>query len=160
MVDFDQMWFIFLHIPPPAVHALSSIHVAIRLHTRGIEALILIIEKSSYQRQIWPHHRSYTVSPANFFCFFHVGELQNIVSWYQIRRIWRVINQFKPAVTHSSHCNHCSSMLQPQSWQCAGALSWWNRTPFVSFLSRLRNVSSTTFQSPDLLIQCGLSGGK
>ena len=38
---------------------------------------------------------------------------------------------------------------------CAGALSWWNRTPFVSFPGRFRNVFSTTFQSPELLIQCG-----
>ena len=38
---------------------------------------------------------------------------------------------------------------------CATALSWWNRTHFVSFPGRSRNVSSTTFQSPELLIRCG-----
>ena len=35
------------------------------------------------------------------------------------------------------------------------SLSWWNRTPFFSFPGGSRNVSSTTFQSPELLIQCG-----
>ena len=80
-------------------------------------------------------------------CFVFLCWEQKIVRWCQIRRIWGVINQFKVTVTHSSHCNHrllCSSIVLVK-----------NRTPFVSFPGRLRNVSSTTFQSPDLLIQCG-----
>ena len=55
---------------------------------------------------------------------FHVGE-QKIVRWCQIRRIWKVINEFKATVTHSSHCNH--------RLVCRRALSSWNRTCFVSF---------------------------
>ena len=49
MVEFDQMWFIFLNIapppPPPAVHTLlpSVLH---RLDSRAIEALILTLGKS------------------------------------------------------------------------------------------------------------------
>ena len=39
-------------------------------------------------------------------------------------------------------------------------LSWWNRTPFISFLGRSWNVSSTTFQSPELLIQCEFNAGQ
>ena len=69
---------------------------------------------------------------------FHVGE----------QKIWRVINQLKATITHSSHCKHRL---------CAGALSWWNWTPFISFPDHLRNVSRTTFQSPELLIQCGFT---
>ena len=45
--------------------------------------------------------------------FFHVGE-HKIVRWCQIRRIYRVINQFKITFTHSSHCNHrlaCRSIV-------------------------------------------------
>ena len=72
---------------------------------------------------------------------FYVGE-QKIVRWCQIRRIWRVINQLQATVVHSSHCNH-------------RALSWWKRIPFVSFSGHLRNVSSSSFQSPELIIQCG-----
>ena len=37
----------------------------------------------------------------------------------------------------------------------AGTLSWWNRTPLIIFLIHSRNVSNATFQSPELLIQCG-----
>ena len=45
--------------------------------------------------------------------FVHVGE-QKIVRWCQIRRLWRVINQFKATVTPSSHCSHrlvCRSIV-------------------------------------------------
>ena len=55
----------------------------------------------------------------------------------------RVINYFKP---QSRLAGIATTNLY------AGALSWWNRTPFVNFL---RNVSSTSFQSPELLIQYG-----
>ena len=36
-----------------------------------------------------------------------VGE-QKLVRWCRIRRIWRVINQFKPTVTHSRYCTSSS----------------------------------------------------
>ena len=42
--------------------------------------------------------------PAKCFVFM-LGE-QEIIRWCQIRKIWRVINQFKATVMHSSHCNH------------------------------------------------------
>ena len=67
--------------------------------------------------------------------FFHLGK--------QIRSIWRVINQLKATVMHSSHCNHrlvCRSIV-------LDSLRQFSR-PFW-------NVSSTTIQSPELLIQCG-----
>ena len=51
----------------------------------------------------------------------------------------------QPGQSHS----HAQQPLQPQPQ------SWWNKTPFVSF-PHSRNVSSTTtFQSPELLNQCG-----
>ena len=40
------------------------------------------------------------------------------------------------------------------------SLSWWNRTPYVSFPGHSWKTSSTTFQSPELRIQCGLFGRK
>ena len=62
--------------------------------------------------------------------------------WCQIRRIWRVINQFKATVMHSSHCKHrlvcMSTVLVKQD------------SPH-QFSRPFRNVSSTTFQSPELL---------
>ena len=59
-------------------------------------------------------------------CFFMFGE-QKIVRWCRIRRIWRMINQFK------SHQSCTQQPLQLTIDLCAGALSCWNRTPFVSF---------------------------
>ena len=66
--------------------------------------------RKSPQLQIWPHHRSDTASQPSV---FDVGE-QKIVRWHQIRRIWRMINQIKATVKHSSHCNHrcgCRSIV-------------------------------------------------
>ena len=56
----------------------------------------------------------------------------------------------QPVQSHS----HAQQPLQSQT-RCAGISSGWNRTPFFSFPGRLRNISSTTFQSPELLIECG-----
>ena len=45
---------------------------------------------------------------------FFILRIQKIVRWFQIKRIWRMINQFKAKVTHSSHCNHnrvCRSIV-------------------------------------------------
>ena len=141
MVKFDQMWCIF-QPHSPVFHTLLTL-VLPHLDSRGIEALILILKKKilncRYDSIISP-----ILLPRRV--FFHVEE-QKIVRWCQMRIIWRVINQFKATVMHSSHCNH--------SHLCAGALSWWNRTPFISFPCYFRNVSSTTIQSPELLIQCG-----
>ena len=47
---------------------------------------------------------------------FHAGE-QERVRWCQIRRIWRVINQFKATITH------CTADIATTDL-CAGALSW------------------------------------
>ena len=86
MVEFDEMWLIS-NIVSPAVHT-SSIGVA-ELGFCGIEALILILETILNWRY------DLIIGPIPLLkCFFHVME-QNIVNWCQIRRIWRVINQFK-----------------------------------------------------------------
>ena len=95
----------FLNIVSPAVHTLL-LWVLQRSDSCAMEDPILILGKSP-QLQTWPHYRSDTASQPSVFlsCFFHVGE-QKIVRWCQIRRIWRVINQFIATITHSSHCNH------------------------------------------------------
>ena len=124
--------FIFQHSLPCGSHT-SSI---------GIAVLWFLWYRSSYpnlrkspQLQIWPHHRSdSTVSQPRV---FHIGE-QKIVRWCQVRRIWRVINQFKATVLHSSHCNHrlmCRSIVLVKQ----DSLHQFSR-PFWK-------VSSTTFQS-------------
>ena len=81
-------------------------------------------------------------------CFFFM--LVNRNRWCQLRRIWRVINQFKATVMHSSHCNHRlvgrSIVLVKQD-------------SFCQFSRPFGNVSSTTFQSPELS-SVGLSGRK
>ena len=57
----------------------------------------------------------------------------------------------QPVQSHS----HAQQPLQLQTCVNAGALSWWNRK-FVSFPGRLRNVSGTTFQSPELQYSVGV----
>ena len=132
---------LFFNIVSPVAHTLLS-SVLQRLDSCGVEALILILKKvlnSRYDLIIGP-----ILLPS--WVFFHVGG-QKIVRWCQIRRIWRVNNQFKATVTHSSHCNHrlvCRSIVLVKQ----DSLRQFSR-PFW-------NVSSTTFQSPELLnIQCG-----
>ena len=107
MVEFDQLWLIFQH-SLPGVHTLLP-SLLQRLDSRAIEAFILILKKvlnCRYDLIIGP-----ILLPIQE--IFHVGE-QKIVRWCQIRKIWRVINQFKATVTHSSHCNHilvCRSIV-------------------------------------------------
>ena len=65
-------------------------------------------------------------------CFFNIGEQM-------------VLNQGKlegdqPLQSHS----HAPVAAIATTDLCAAALSWWNRTPYVSFAGCLRNVSSTT----------------
>ena len=145
MVEFDQMWFtcIFQHTCslPCSPHT-SSIGVA-ELGFPQYRSSHPDPQKSP-QLKIWPHYSSNTASQQSV-VFFQVGE-QKIVRWCQTRRIWKVINQFKAKVTHSSHCNHrlvCRSIvLVKQDSLC-------------QFPGHLQNVSSTTPHSPELLIQCG-----
>ena len=134
------MWFIFQHSLPCSPQT-SSI---------SVEALGFPWYRSSHPDPRKKSSPAGMVSSSVQYCFpakffFHVGE-QKIVRWCQIRRIWRVINQFKATVTHNSHCNH--------RLVCRRALSLWNKTPFVSSSRPFWNVSSTTFQSPEWLIQC------
>ena len=91
---------LFFNIVFPAVHTL---HPSV-LQLLGFPWKELSSWSSkSPQLQIWPHHRSDTAS-----CWGTENR------WCQIRRIWRVINQFKATVMHSSHCNHrlvCRSIV-------------------------------------------------
>ena len=139
MVEFDQMWFIFHHSLPCSPH--TSIGVA-ALRFMWYKALILIIKKVLNCR--YDLIISLILLPSQVF-FFHVGE-QKIVRWCQIRRIWRVIKSSKSQ-------SHTAAIATTDL--CARALWWWKRTPFVSLPGSLRNVSSTTFQSPEVLIKCG-----
>ena len=112
---------------------ISSIGVA-ALGFSSTEALILILEKvlnCRYGLIVGP-----ILLPSQVF-FFHVEE-QKVVRWCQIRRIWRMVNQFKATVVHTQQPLQTTDL-------CAGALSWWNRTLSVSFPGRLRNVSIVLF---------------
>ena len=135
MVEFDQMCFNF-NIVSPAVHILRPL-VLQHMDSRGIEALILILIialNCRYDIIFGPIHAS---QPS----LFHDGE-QKIVRWCQIRRIWRIINQFKATFTHSSHCNHrlvCRSIVLVK------------QDSLRQFFGISRNVSSTNFHNPKLL---------
>ena len=155
MVDYDQLWFLFLH----SLTSLWSTHfLLIGVAEPGFPGYrssknflnsILILKKvfEGGQLQIWPHIRSDTVSQLSDLIFSSCWGTEN--RWCQIRRIWRVINQFKATVTR----------VIATTDLCAGALPWWNRTLFACFPGRSWNVSSTTFQSSELS-SVGSSGRK
>ena len=85
--------------------------------------------------------------PPKRFCF-HVRE-QKIVRWWQIRNMhggWST----RPVQSHS----HAHQPLQPHA-SCAGVLSWWNRTRYVSFPDHFEMSLVPLFQCTELLIQCG-----
>ena len=91
MVEFPQMWFIFQHLVSPGPHT-SSI---------GVAALGFLCYRSSPpdprkspQLQIYDLIICLILTASQPSAFFHVGE-QKIVRWCQIRRIWRVMVQFK-----------------------------------------------------------------
>ena len=105
---------LFVNIVSLAIHTLLP-SVLQRSDSRGIKVLILSLEKVLNCRMIWPHHRSDTVIAfSQVLLFVHVGG-QKTVRWYQIRRIWRVINHFKATVTYNTqYCNHrlvCRSIV-------------------------------------------------
>ena len=91
---------LFFNIVSLAVHTLLPLLLQC-MNSCGIEVLILILKKSP-QRQTWPHHWSDTASQPSVFSCWGTENSQMVPS----QEIWRVINQFKGTVTHSSHCNH------------------------------------------------------
>ena len=142
------MWFILQHSLPCAPHN-SSIGVAALGFPWYRSFHPDPRKKSSTADEWWPHHRSDTASlPSVFLCWW--TEYSQMIHWCQIRRIWRVINQFK------SH-GHGTAAIATTDLS-AVALSWWNRTPFVSFPGRFE--TSTTFQFLNYLSNVGLSRRK
>ena len=89
---------LFFNIVSPAVHTFLP-SVLQCLHSCGIGALILILGKSP-QLQIWPYYRSDPASQPNVFsCWGTENRL------CQIRRIWRVINQFNELLSPPSYAS-------------------------------------------------------
>ena len=112
---------LFLNIVSPAGHTLLPL-VLQCLDCCGIEALIVILKKVlNCSLHIYDIIIGPILLPRQV--FFHFGK-QKIVRWCQIRKIWRVITSSKP--------QSCTAAIATTDL-CAGALSWWNRTPFVSF---------------------------
>ena len=126
---------LFFYIVSPMVHKLLPSMLQ-HLDSHGIEALILIPQNCpQYDLTICP-----ILLTSQVFC--HVGE-QKIVRWCQIRRLWRVINQFKATVMHSSHCNHrlvCRSIVLVKQY-CLRQFS----IPFWSVLFTDLNYLSSVY---------------
>ena len=159
MVEFDQMWFSFQHtvVSPAWVHTLFP-SVLQRLNSRGIEVLFLIFEKVLNCRYDLINGPILFSSQVFLFLFSCWGT--EIVRWYQIRVIWRVIKQFKGVQSHS-HRSHAQQPLQIQTCVLCRNVVLVKQYSFVSFPGRLWNISSTTCQTPELLIRSvGLSGRK
>ena len=101
MVEFDQMWFIFQHSLTCGPHSLLP-SVLQRLNSRGIESLILILEKVLNCR-ICPHWSDTASQPS----VFHVGE-QKIVREVPNQKI---MEGDQPVQSHS----YAQQPLQPQT---------------------------------------------
>ena len=130
MVEFDQLWFIFQHAWIPVVYKLSSWS----------------------SKKILNCRYDIIFGPIGYFpsqvLFFHVGGTKNS----QMVPNQEKMEGDQPFQSHS----HMHSSLYNYRLVCRSSFVPVNRTSFVSFPGRLRNVSSTTFQSPELLnIQCG-----
>lgn len=96
----NRIRFIFLHIPFCDPHN-PSIGVAV-LGSRWWRNFYPVGKKKDHQQQTLHYNHCDTGFPVQW--FFHVGKLM-IVGWGEIRRIGRMINQFRSAITHSSHWN-------------------------------------------------------
>ena len=137
------MWFIFQHSLTCGPHSLLP-SVLQRLNSRGIESLILILEKVLNCR-ICPHWSDTASQPS----VFHVGE-QKIVREVPNQKI---MEDDQPVQSHS----YAQQPLQPQTCvqeHCPG------ETGFPSSVFQAVNEMCLllyTFQSPELLIQCGFT---
>ena len=145
----DRIWpkvffFFLLQNSLPCGPHTSSICAAQRLNSCGIEALILILEKSSTADMTSSSVRY--CFPAK--CFFVLGE-QKIVRLCQIRII---MEGDQPAQSHS----HEQQLLQPQTCvQAHCPVPVKQRTPFVYFPGRFEMslYIDTTFQSLEETMQ-------
>ena len=111
MVEFDQMWFIFQHSLPCGPHT-SYIHIA---------ALGFPWYRSSHpdpQKKNLKWRSNLIIDPIQLPSRV-VFSWWETVRWCQIRRMWRMLNQFKATLTYNNHCN--------LRLVCR-ALSWLNRT--------------------------------
>ena len=135
---------LFLNIVSPAVHILLPLMLQ-HLNSCGIEALILILGKS-LQLQIWPHHWFDTASqPGDFSCWG--TENSQMVPNQENMEGYQLVQ------SHS----HTQQPLQPQTYvqeHCPGETGF-SSSVFQAVWKCLLEVR-TAFQSPELLIQCGV----
>lgn len=114
-------WGWFFNIVLFAIHTFFSISaVTFGSHWRG---RFQPVGQKSHWQEIWCHQDCNTGSqPRDFSCW---GKDD---SWGQIRRLERLLNQFKSQSWTAAFDTKIS---------CAGTLSWWNKTPFISFPGQL-----------------------
>ena len=135
---------LFFNIVSPVVHTLLPL-VLQHLDSCGIEALILILKtviNSIYDLIIG----RILLSSHIFFSCWRTENSQMVPNQENMEGD-------QPVQSHS----HAQQPLQQQTCvqeHCPGETGP-PSCPFISFPGRLQNVSSTTFQSPELLIQCG-----
>ena len=120
---------LFFQIVSPAVH--------MHFFHRYCSAWILVVKSSHPDPRKSPQLQNMTLSLVRYCfpakCFIMLGEQNSAKS---LRKIWRVINQFKATITHSSHCNHklvyrSIALVKQESFRLFSMPFW--------------NVSKTTF---------------
>ena len=122
---------LFFNIVSAAVHTLFPL-VLQRLDSRGIEAFILIL------KIVLNCRHDFIIGPIIFFMLGNrkLGDGAKL-------------GEYGGWSTRSKPLSHTAAIVTTDL--CARALSWWNRTPFVSFPGRLRNVSSQYYFSKSLI---------
>ena len=94
-------------------------------------------------------HQSHTASQPNVFSCWGTENSQMVQNQENIEG-----DQPVPCHKMAQSCTAATAT----SDLCAGALSWWNRTPFFNFSRSFWNISRTTFQSPELNMWIYLEG--
>ena len=111
--------------------------------------------KSSTRDISWMAWKTGEGSPVSLGQFFF--------SWWGTENSQMVPNQENLEGDQPVQSQSRTAAIATTDW-CAGALSWWNRTPFVSFPGHFEMSHSTTFQSSYLHVvyksSVGLSGRK
>ena len=129
MVKFDQMWFIFQHSLPWSPHTSSS---------QRCSAWITVVWKLLILKKVLQCRYDSIIGPILLpsQVFFHCCGTKNS----QI-----VPNQENMEGDQPSSKPQLHTAALVTTDLCAGALSCWNRTPFISYPGCSRNVCRTPF---------------
>ena len=147
LVEFDQMWFIFQHKSPlPSTH---FFHLCCSVWIPMVAKLSSWSSKKVLKLQIYYLIIGLILLPSQV--FLHVGEQK--IDCAKSGEYGGWLTSSKP--------QSCTAAIAT-TYMCAGALSWWNRTAFISFPGcfEMSLCTTCTFKVLNYLSSVSLSGRK